>query len=43
MSFEEIQYVDTFYPTKEQFSKFEMYVESLSKISKSGIFKVNFI
>lgn len=40
MNFEEIPYCDTFYPTWEQFSHFEEYVESLSKIAKSGIAKV---
>lgn len=40
MSFEDIPYCDTFYPTWDQFNDFETYVEGLSKITKGGIAKV---
>ncbi len=39
-SFEDIKFCDTFYPTSTEFSDFNGYMEKVSKISKSGIFKV---
>jgi hypothetical protein len=41
MSFEEIPYCDTYYPTIEEFSNFEAYIEKITKSGQSGIVKVN--
>lgn len=40
MSFEEIPYCEVFHPTNQEFSDFAGYLEKITRISKSGIFKV---
>jgi len=39
-SIEDIQYCDVFHPTMEEFENFSEYMEKITKIAKSGIFKV---
>ncbi len=40
MSFEDIPHCDIFYPSWQEFTKFEEYVEKIQKVAKSGIVKV---
>lgn len=40
MSLSDIPFCDVFYPTKEEFSNFENYIEKIAKEAKSGIVKV---
>lgn len=40
MSLKEIPFCDVFYPTKEEFSNFEKYIEKISNSANSGLVKV---
>ena len=39
-SIEDIPYCDVFHPTMEEFENFSEYMEKITKLAKSGIFKV---
>ncbi len=40
---EKIPFCEVFYPTWAEFQNFYEYVEKITKIAKSGIFKVKFL
>jgi hypothetical protein len=40
-SIEDIPLCDVFHPTSEEFENFYEYMEKITKLAKSGIFKVN--
>ena len=43
MSFEEINYCETFYPTEQEFQDFKGYVTRCESLAKSGIIKVTYL